>query len=293
MPAQDAETVDETRAVAAASERESGELQIQPAGFLIQLSLDWIILRASENVDDFLGESHVTLIEEPFSRFVQAQALHDLRNLFSRLSGSTGIARAYRVRLTDDRPRFDITFQVSDGRVLLEATPSPERGHGTTMGSVGGLIEGLSGRSGAALLDAAARRMRALTGYDRCMIVHGDRTAHSSRAAAATNADAAPDLPAIVADTADGSVPIFPRRPNDKSIARALLRSPSADSLKLLRDRDIGSAMTIPLNFEGRATGHISCESRSPREPNFELHSAAELFAQMLGLRLEIDRLSA
>ncbi len=293
MSAQDAETVDETRAPVAADERESDELQIQPAGFLIQLSLDWIVLRASENVDDFLGESHVTLIEEPFSRFVQAQALHDLRNLFSRLSGSTGIARAYRVRLTDDRPRFDITFQVSDGRVLLEATPSPERGHGTTMGSVGGLIEGLSGRSGAALLDAAARRMRALTGYDRCMIVHGDRTAHSSRAAAATNADVAPDLPAIVADTADGSVPIFPRRPSDKSITRALLRSPSAESLNLLRDRDIGSAMTIPLNFEGRQTGHIRCESRASREPNFELHAAAELFAQMLGLRLEIDRLSA
>ena len=67
MPAQDAETVDETRVVGGANERESGELQIQPAGFLIQLSLDWIVLRASENVDDLLGESHVTLIEEPFS----------------------------------------------------------------------------------------------------------------------------------------------------------------------------------------------------------------------------------
>ena len=292
MPAQDAETVDETRAPIAANERESDELQIQPAGFLIQLSLDWIVLRASENIDDFLGESHVTLIEEPFSRFVQAQALHDLRNLFSRLSGSTGIARAYRVRLTDDRPRFDIAFQVSDGRVLLEAVPSAERGHGTTMGSVGGLIEGLSGRNGAALLDAAARRMRALTGHDRCTIVCGDRTAHSSRAAAAATADSTPDLPAIVADTGAGSVPIFPRRPNDKSIARALLRSPSENSLKPLRDREIGSAMTVPLCFEGRPTGHLWCESRAPREPNFELHAAAELFAQMLALRLEIDRLS-
>ena len=293
MPAQDAETVDDTRTIAPGDERESEELQVQPAGFLIQLSLDWIVLRASENVDDFLGESHVTLIEEPFSRFVQAQALHDLRNLFSRLSGSTGIARAYRIRLTDDRPRFDIAFQVSDGRVLLEATPSPDRGHGNTMGSVGGLIEGLSDRSGAALLDAAARRMRALTGHDRCTIVCGDRTAHSSRAAAEITSDAAPDLPAIVADTADGSVPIFPRRPNDKSIARALLRSPSSDLLKQLRDRQIGSAMTIPLSFEGRQTGHLWCESRSSRQPNFELHAAAELFAQMLALRLEIDRLSA
>ena len=290
MPAQDAETVDDTRAPVAA-EGGSDELQIQPAGFLIQLSLDWIILRASENVDDFLGESHVTLIEEPFSRFVQAQALHDLRNLFSRLSGSTGIARAYRVRLTDDRPRFDIAFQVSDGRVLLEATPSPERGIGTTMGSVGGLIEGLSGRSGAALLDAAARRMRALTGHDRCSITCGDCSAHSSRAASAMTADAAANLPAIVADATDGGVPIFPRRLNDRSITRALLRSPAADSLKQLRDRQIGSAMTIPLSFEGAPAGHIRCESRAPCAPNFELHAAAELFAQMLALRLEIDRL--
>jgi GAF domain-containing protein len=177
--------------------------------------------------------------------------------------------------------------------VLLEATPSPEGGLGTTIGSVGGLIESLGGRSGDALLDAAVRRMRALTGHDRCSIVCGDRTAHSSRAAPATAADAAPDVPAIVADAAGTQVPIFPRRPNDRSVARALLRSPSPDSLQQLRDRQIGSAMTLPLSFEGRPTGHIWCESRSPRQPNFELHAAAELFAQMLALRLEIDRLRA
>jgi light-regulated signal transduction histidine kinase (bacteriophytochrome) len=133
--------------------------------------------------------------------------------------------------------------------------------------------------------------MRALSGHDRCSITCGDRTAHSSRAASATATDATPDLPAIVADTVGTPVPIFPRRPNDNSIARALLRAPSADALKQLGDRQIGSAISIPLSFEGRPTVHIRCESRSPREPNFELHAAAELFAQMLALRLEIDRL--
>lgn len=289
MP-QDTDTVDEARLVAA-SPGASDELQIQPAGFLIVLSLDWIVLRASENIDDFLGESHVTLIEEPLSRFVQAQALHDLRNLFSRLSGSTGIARAYRIRLTDDRPRFDITFQVSDGRVLLEAAPSPEHGLGKAIGSVGGLIESLGGRSGAALMEGAARRMRALTGYDRCSIVCGERSADSSRGSSSTMASVTADLPGIIADTADAPVPIFPRRPGDGSVARALLRSPSSDALKLLRDQDIGSAMAVPLTFEGRPTGHIRCESRSARQPSFELHAAAELFAQMLALRLEVDRL--
>ena len=288
--AQDTETVDDARSPAATGPGPSGEFEIQPAGFLIQMSLDWIIRRASENVDDFLGESHVTLIEEPLSRFVQAQALHDLRNLFSRLSGSTGIARAYRVRLTDDRPRFDISFQVSDGRVLLEAAPSPERGLGKAIGSVGGLIESLGGRSGPALMEGAARRLRALTGHDRCSIVCGERSAHSSRASSAASGVAMADLPAIVADTAAAPVPIFPRRPDDRSIARAILRSP-ANALVLLRDQDLGSAMTVPMTFEGQPMGHIRCESRAPREPSFELHAAGELFAQMLALRLEVDRL--
>jgi light-regulated signal transduction histidine kinase (bacteriophytochrome) len=291
MPPQETDTIDDDRS-RAVTPSVPDELQLQSAGFLIQMSLDWIILRASENVDDFLGESHVTLIEEPLSRFVQAQALHDLRNLFSRLSGSTGIGRAYRVRLTDDRPRFDITFQVSEGRVLLEAAPSPERGPGKAMGSVGGLIESLGGRSGPALMEGAARRLRALTGYDQCSIVCGDRTAHSSRAISSDTADLA-DLPGIIADTAEAPVPIFPRRAGDDSISRALLRSPRTELLQQMRDHGIRSALSVPITFEGQASGHIRCESRSPQSPNIELHAAAELFAQMLALRLEVDRLRA
>jgi light-regulated signal transduction histidine kinase (bacteriophytochrome) len=290
MPSQDTGIVDEERTPAVTSPDSSDELQIQPAGFLIQMSHDWIIVRASENVDDFLGESHVTLIEEPLSRFVQAQALHDLRNYFSRLSGSTGIARAYRVRLTDDRPRFDIAFQVSGGRVLLEASPSPAQGLGEALGSVGGLIDGLSGQRGEALLDGAARRMRALTGCDHCLVVCGERSAHSSRGSASAPG-AIPELPAIVADTAAAPVPIFPRKPGDGAIANALLRSPSAASLQHLRDQGIASAISVPLSLDGQPSGVIRCQSASAIEPSFEVHAAAELFAQMFALRLEIDRL--
>jgi light-regulated signal transduction histidine kinase (bacteriophytochrome) len=102
MAAQDADIIQGERLPDVQSGSETGELQLQPAGFLIELSLDWIVTRASENVNRLLGESHVTLIDEPLSRFVQAQALHDLRNHFSRLSGSTGVAKAYRVRLSED-----------------------------------------------------------------------------------------------------------------------------------------------------------------------------------------------
>ncbi|HEU5286240.1 MAG TPA: GAF domain-containing protein [Sphingomicrobium sp.] len=293
MPAQDADIVQDARAPVAAAADSTGP-QIQPAGFLIQLSLDWIVLRASENVDDFLGQSHVTLIDEPLGRFVQAQALHDLRNLFSRLSGSTGVARAYRVRLAHDRPRFDIAFQVSDGRVLLEGAPSPERGLGEAMGSVAGLVDGLSAHRGEALLEAAARRVRALTGCDRALILcrddAGERSAHSSRGRFG-DSSIVPDLPAIVADAAAAPVPLFPRKAGGASIAGALLRSPSAGTLQRLGEQEIASAISVPLSVEGRELGIIQCHSRSARAPRLELHAAAELFAQSFALRLEIDRL--
>src|SRR4051794_9877845 len=92
------------------------EVRVQSAGYLLELSLDWIVLRASENIHHLLSESHVTLIDEPLGRFVHSQALHDLRNLFSRLSGTTGIGRAYAVRLTDDHDLVDIAFHPVEGR---------------------------------------------------------------------------------------------------------------------------------------------------------------------------------
>src|SRR6476646_3737137 len=106
------ETVEEMRTETPADSQRSGDARVQAGAYLLELSLDWIILRASENIHHLLGESHVTLIDEPLGRFVQAQALHDLRNLFSRLRGTTGIARAYKVRLTDEHEYVDVAFQL-------------------------------------------------------------------------------------------------------------------------------------------------------------------------------------
>src|SRR3954470_4182605 len=108
------------------------------SGYLLELSLDWIVLRASENIHHLLGESHVTLIDEPLGRFVHSQVLHDIRNNFSRLSGTTGIGRAYGVRLTNEPELVDVAFQLNEGRILFEAVPSMLP-FGSKFGTVGGL----------------------------------------------------------------------------------------------------------------------------------------------------------
>ena len=259
---------------------------IQPGSYLLELSLDWIVCRASENIHHLLRESHVTLIDEPLGKFVHSQALHDLRNLFSKLSGTIGIGRAYAVRLTDDHDLVDIAFQLADGRVLLEAVPSSGC-FGECFGSVGGLIAGLANSHGSALLDGGARRMRALTGYDRVTLICGDRRAESSRGAFASPSDAG-DLPVLIADSEVDGVPVFPREPEEASLDSALMRAPDKKARDALGAQGIRSMLRIAFHADGLAC-EFCCESRTPREPSFELHAAAELFAQMFAMRLAID----
>ena len=269
-------------------ERQATTDTVQAGSWLLELSLDWIVLRASENIHHLLHESHVTLIEEPLGRFVHAQALHDLRNLFSRLSGTTGIARAYGIRLTDELALVDVAFHLSDGRVILEAVPSTGS-FGASFGSVGGLVAGLAGNRGQALLDNGARRMRALTGYDRVTLSCGGRRAESSRGLfdAGTVPD---DLPMIVSDAEEHDVPLFPRDSDETSCGDALMRGfdPAArDALEAAGGR---ACLRVPFVAEGY-TGEFRCDSRTARNPCFELHAAAELFAQLFAMQLKIDQL--
>ncbi len=262
---------------------------IQSGAYFLELSLDWIVLRASENIHHLLNESHVTLVDEPLGRFVHGQALHDLRNLFSRLSGTTGIGRAYRIRLTDDPDLVDIAFQLRDGRFLLDAVPSNGQ-FGEAFGSVGGLVAGLSSSHGRALLDGGARRMRAMTGYDRVTLVCGDRRVESTRGAFKLPANMFTDLPVIIADTDAKPIGIFPRTSDESAAQGSLSRVPDPATIEKLRSEGVRSSLRVPFQVDD-LRGEFRCDCRTPRQTSFELHAAAELFAQLFGMRLEIDHL--
>jgi light-regulated signal transduction histidine kinase (bacteriophytochrome) len=283
------ESVEELQEESAAAPAASGNASIQGGNYLLELSLDWIVLRASENIHHLLGESHVTLIDEPLGRFVHSQALHDLRNLFSRLSGTTGIGRAYAVRLTDEPDLADIAFQLVNGRVLLEAVPSTGS-FGEHFGTVGGLVSGLADNRGQSLLDAGVRRMRALTGYDRVTVICGDERAESCRGAFAGPADMDEDLPVIIADIGADSVHLFPRDADESSTDAALLCAADPAALDSLRTSGVRSTLSVSFDCDGMR-GEFRCDGRTPRHASFELHAAAELFAQLFAMRLRIDRL--
>lgn len=284
-------TADGAQSAAATAQQ---HVEVQSCGFVLELSGDWLIQRASENVHRFLGEYHSRLAGEPLADFTMAQPLHDLRNTLARQRSSTGIARAYHVRLTDERRFFDIAFQLVDGKIILEGVPANEAGFGEALGSVSRLIDGLAGDR-QTLFDGAARRMRAMTGFDRAVLsLHAEgQVAESSRGSfppvnvqGGTSA-----LPAIIVDTSAQTAPMFPRHRQDGALRHALLRAPNAAQLQALRDQGVRSMFNVPLIRDGEAIGYFSCDNRTLLHTSFEMHAAAELFAQMFALRLEIEEL--
>lgn len=258
----------------------------QACSFILELSPDWLILRASENAHGFLGEYPARLIGEPLSSFTLAQPLHDLRNSLSRQRSSNGIARAYRTRLTAEQRFFDIAFQQVDGRLLLEGLPSSNDGFGDSLGAVSRLIDGLSGDTRSELLDGAARRLRALTGFDRVTITTNAKRFESSRSSFASPAKGH-FMPALVADADAQPLGLYPAGKIDGAASRALLRGLSGAERDELQANGVRSVLSVPLVRQGRNLGHVRCESRTARAPSLELHAAAELFAQMVAVELE------
>lgn len=266
--------------------RERGaDVYVQPIGFLLELSPDWLIQRASENSHAVLGAYPQALIGEPLSKFTLAQPLHDLRNLFSRQSRGGSIARAYRVRLTADPRYFDLAFQLCDGRILLEGLRSTDDAFGVALGSVSGLLDGLPHGKDARFLDDVARRLRALTGFDRVRIQVDGTTAESSRGAFAPRPAGEPSC-GFLGDSRITPVGLFPSGLGGGSAVRALLRSPDPDGLGALRDAGIHAIMDLPLLRGGTEIGRIECDNRAPVAPSIELHAATELFARIVLMRL-------
>ncbi len=157
---------------------------------------------------------------------------------------------------------------------------------------MGGLAAGLAGASGKDLMESAARRMRALTGFDRATFLKGRNKATSSRSGVpfppGANASRSAHLPALIADQRSLPVPIFPHGPG-RLAAKALFRAPSTEECAALAERSIASAMRVPIAVDGKQLGEFRYAHVTPRRPSLEMHAAAELFAQMVAMTMALE----
>ncbi len=284
---------------------------IQPVGFLLALSTDWLIARTSANVRDYLGHDPETLIGNPLSDFIDAQLLHDLRNRCAYLVNSDTVERVFGCQLRPDRPPFDIAIHFVGKQIIIEGEPGSAN-PGDATGTVRWMMARLDNQPDLeAFYREGARQVRALLGYDRVMVYrfapdgHGEVVAEACKPGIGSFKGLhypASDIPKqaralylrnltrIIHDVNAQPVAIFPtydenRQPLDLSLS--VLRSVSPIHIEYLKNMGVAASLSISIIVDDKLWGLFACHHYRPLSPTFERRSLSELFSQMFSLRLE------
>lgn len=284
---------------------------IQPFGFLLVLSSEWIVRRASANLADYLGIDAESALGVAAIDLLGAEAVHLLRNRTTLLRGADAVERVFGVEVADGR-RLDFALHVSGGDMIVEGEPSDPEAIGDTASTIRAMIGRLDTTDGLpAFYREGARQVRALTGFDRVMVYRFDADGAGTVVAEAVRGGLgsfmdlrypASDIPKqaralylrtpfrIIADIAAVPAPIVPaldERGEPVDLSLSVLRSVSPIHIEYLQNMGVGASLSISIIVEGRLWGLFACHHYGPRRPSFERRSIAELFGQMFAFKLE------
>jgi light-regulated signal transduction histidine kinase (bacteriophytochrome) len=293
--------------------------RIQSFGFLLAMSRNWIITRASANLAAMLGVEARGALGMTLDNLVDKESLHEIRNRMTGLSITGGVERMYGVKLVEGRAPFDIAIHYSGDLCVLEGEAA---GLDSRMDAASLVRKMVARLNTLPSLDAfhrdAARQVRALTGFDRIMIYRFAESGVGEVIAEVANPGMesylglhypASDIPTqarelylrnsfrIIADVRSESVPLVSAgeesaEPMDLSLA--VTRAVSPVHIEYLRNMGVGASVSISVIIEGKLWGLIACHHPQAKLPTFVTRTAAELFGQMYSMNLESRlRLSA
>ena len=286
--------------------------RIQSFGFLMAISKDWVVTRASLNLGQFIDTDATVVLGKPLDAMVDAEALHDIRNRLTGLSATGGTERLFGIPLIVGRPYLDLAVHYVGNLCILEGEAAGLDNQKDAASMVRKMLARLGKQpSLEAFHGDAARQVRAMTGFDRVMIYRFEPAGSGEVIAEATAAGAdsflglhypASDIPVqaralyvrnpfrIIADVQSPAVPLIAGAadcavPLDLSLA--ITRAVSPVHLEYLRNMGVGASLSISILVDGALWGLIVCHHRTPRLPSFVVRTAAELFGQMYSMTLE------
>ena len=284
---------------------------IQDFGFLVALTNDWMVVRASANLEAHTGITPAMALGTFFSTWITAAALDKIRGRMSMIY-ATGSEQLYGVELLAGRPSFDLAVHFQDSLLIIEAEPSQK----SDMIEAASTVRMMTGqlartKSFADFFRFAARHAQVLTGFDRVMIYRFDEADNGEVIAEATRAgmesflglhypssDIPPQARAlylvnpfrIIADVASVPVPILPTGSASTvavDLSLAITRSVSPYHIEYLRNMGVGASLSISIVVKGRLWGLIACHAQAATLPSFVMRTAAELFGAMFSMMLE------
>ncbi|AJD42209.1 PAS and GAF and phytochrome domain-containing protein [Rhizobium gallicum bv. gallicum R602sp] len=285
---------------------------IQPFGFLLTVSADWRIVRASANLEQFLGVGCEQVLRQPLSGIIMSRTLHSIRNRLTVIRGPVMIERLSGIAFAEGGPIFDVALHCIEGGIVIEAEPSQREGQGGSTLSMAAMMARIDqAQTLEAFFRESARQARGITGFDRVMVYRfddegsGEIVAEAARSgigsllglhfpatdiAAEERAFYARNLFRITADVDAAPVPVVPEldahgRAIDLSLS--LLRVAPSAHIDHLKDLGVGASFSVPIVVDGRLWGLFACHHYAARLLPVERRLTAELFAQMFASRLQ------
>lgn len=285
---------------------------IQPFGFLLGVSREWIIMHASENAGTWLKKPAREIVGTPLSEYFSADAIHSIRTRLQLLAGPESVERMFRAQLSTNGPLFDVAVHSTPQAIFIEAEPSLPAGEFDPVSLVRSMLTRVqAAKDFDRFCHEAARQLRALIGFDRVMIYRFDQDEAGEVIAESVRTDLvkflglrypASDIPRqarllytrnllriisdidavpvpIASDASQGGEPI--------DLSMSILRSVSPIHIEYLKNMGVGASLSVSILHQGRLWGLFACHHMSSRHVGYERRSAAELFGQMFALLLE------
>ncbi|WP_139187089.1 GAF domain-containing protein [Rhizobium mongolense] len=285
---------------------------IQPFGFLLAASPDWRIVRASANLEEFLGVGYEHVLRQPLSGIIMSRTLHTIRNRLTVIRGPVMIERLSGIAFADGGPIFDVALHCSEGEIVIEAEPSQREGQGSSTLSMPAMIARIDqAQTLEAFFRESARQVRGITGFDRVMVYRfddegsGEIVAEAARSgigsflglhfpaadiAAEERALYARNLFRIIADVDAAPVPVVPELDEHGQaidLSLSILHATPSGHIDHLKDMGVAASFSVPLVVDGRLWGLFACHHYTARLLPLERRLTAEHFAQMVASRLE------
>lgn len=281
---------------------------VQPHGVLFAIDpVSFDVVQVSANTGRVLGVEPADLVGRRLNVFQDSAALPQLRQACT--GAPEHLANPHRVHV-GDLP-FDAIVHHTGGLAIVELEPAMPVDERLLPALHAAIQRLLAGSTVEELRTAAAREVRALTGFDRVMVYHFHPDGHGE-VVAEDRAEflepllglhyPASDIPAqarrlyllqrsrLIVTSQDAPAQLLTAAgaasglPLD--LSRAELRCVSPHHLQFMRNMGVGASMSFSLVRNGELAGMISCNHSESRQVPYLVRRACEILAQQVTLQL-------
>lgn len=286
--------------------------QIQPFGFLLAVTRQWMVAHASDNAQAFLGCAADDLIGQSLTEVLDGHAVHEIRGRLQIMRGADSVERVFNLPLRAGGEPFDVAVHYSGDLLVIEAEPSRTDSSLEAASAVRSMANRVAERKTIEdIVHEAARQVRALTEFDRVMVYRFDQDGAGEVIAESVRPGIgsflgqrypASDIPQqaralyerswlrIIADIDAETPKVRPALgpsggPLDLSMS--MLRAVSPIHIEYLRNMGVGASLSISILRQGKLWGLFACHHYGPHHVSYERRTAAELFGQIFSYMLE------